>query len=203
MPTKQSEIVKASVDLKKRTLQLEGPQEFVEKYLNHVIENCKPFVKKNTKPEPTKEERKETKQYRKFVAESLFNFSISLIILSLLNRSLYMSDNLEGWHKIITSGWYYLAYFGIFFLLMSVYVRVPGHHLQAWLIKNIFHNRFLVSLKYLGFAVIMILFGQNLIQQIQTDWAAVLGQLSIALGAAFFAYSIYIPIKEATNGKQG
>jgi hypothetical protein len=57
MPIKKSEIVKASIKLKNGALQLEGPQAFVEKYLDPIIKKHKPFSKAFPKPEPTKKER--------------------------------------------------------------------------------------------------------------------------------------------------
>ncbi len=185
----KSNIVKAFIDLKKGVLQVEGPQEFVEKYLNSIVKNCKPFSKAFPKPEPTIEEQDKIKQYKNSVAESLASFSFNVLLLALLNRSLYLSGNLTGCGNIIASSWHYLAYFGTLNLLISIsiYLEFPSHKLQKWLVTSIFNPQNLKVIKYVGWTIVLVLFGISL-QAIQEGWAAILGQICILAGIATLAY---------------
>jgi hypothetical protein len=82
MATKKSETAKANIDLKKGTIQLEGPQEFVEKYLMPILKTNKPFSKAFPKAKPTKRE-KEIIILEDSTTRVYFSFLLGLIAASL------------------------------------------------------------------------------------------------------------------------
>jgi len=148
MEQKKSDVVKAFIDLKKGVLQLEGPQEFVEKYLDPIIKNCKPFSASSPKGEESKE-----KEYRYFVAESLFSLSLVLITLALINRSL----NVSIWIFVVP-----LVILGIIIFSFFLDLILPHHKIQKCLLRNIFGKNVLSLVKLLNLAVVLALFGQTL-----------------------------------------
>lgn len=190
----KSAVVKAFIDFKKGVLQLEGPQEFVEKYLDSTVKNCKPFAASSPKPKPTAEEQEKTKQYKNSVAESLVTLSIGLFTVALLNRTLAVSGKVLGWYKVVASGWYYVAYLGIISLFFGLYFVFPSHNRQEWLIRNIFNKSILKAIKLYGWAIVLVLFGEGLIKTIQSDWAAIIGLICIAAGCAVLIYGIFLSI---------
>ncbi len=180
------DVVKAFIDLKKGVLQLEGSQEFVEKYLDPIMKNCKPFAASSPKGEESKE-----REYRYSVAESLVTLSLGMIIVALLNKSL----NVSIWL------WCPLAILGIISLLLALYFVVsPSHKIQEWLIRNIFNKPKLKTIKLCGWAIVLVLFGEELIKIIQTDWSAVILLLCIFAGYAVLAYAFGKSIRSIKGG---
>ncbi|MBN1692657.1 MAG: hypothetical protein JW845_03780 [Dehalococcoidales bacterium] len=129
----------------------------------------------------------------------LFTFSFNLFFLALINKNLDVSSNITGWQKSITSGWYYLIFIGLFFLILAIYFKLPKHKIQMWLLKNIFNKYTLQAIKLLGWAIILVLFGSALIKSIQSDWAAIVGMLCIGAGIGFLVYGFIYCIVTGIN----
>jgi len=187
--------VKAIVDLKKGVMELEGPKEFVEKYLDTVTKNCKPFSKAFPKQKPTAEEKDKIKQHKRFAAESFGVLSLGLFSLALVNRSLYISGTLSGLDKNIASQWPYLALLGLIVFFAGIYLILPYHKAQGLKLKTLNNKPFLKIVKLLGWVLVLEPFGRDLIEQIQTDWALTVGLLFIVAAFVLLAYGIGVSIK--------
>jgi len=160
----KSNTVKATIDSKKGTLRLEGPQEFVEKYLDSIIQNCKPFSTSSPHEEESESSNKE-RDYRYFTAESHGSLSLSLIIVALLNRSLAVST------------WYVPAILGVIILLIGLYLILPSHMIQKWLLRKVFNKYELKTVKWAGWAIVLALFGYGLTQT-GIPWLTIFGALT-------------------------
>jgi hypothetical protein len=195
MAEKKSEMVKANINIKKGTLELEGPQEFVEKYLKPILKNNKPFSKAFPKPKPTVEEKDKIKQHKRLAAESFGVLSLGLFLLSLVNRGLDISGTLSGLDKNIASGWPYLALLGLIVFFAGIYLILPYHKAQGWLLKTLNNKPYLKVVKLLGWVLVLEPFGRELIEQIQTDWALTVGLLFFVSAFVLLAYGIGMSIK--------
>jgi hypothetical protein len=134
---------------------------------------------------------KEEKSITNSVADSLFRFSLNLLALSLLNRSLDLSLNLSGIDKTISSNWYVLAIICGLVLGFCVYFKLPLPLKQQWMIDQVFNKYFVQCIKYIGYIIVLVLTGRNIIIIFQTTWSCFVGY--VFWGGALFC--LYLMIK--------
>jgi hypothetical protein len=104
-------------------------------------------------------------------SETLFRFSLNILTLSLLNKSLYELQPGNCLSQEIASQWYYLALLSVFLIFFSGYLRLKYDLGQIWVIQNIFSNRFFANIKYLGYVIILTLLGENILNVFKSDFA--------------------------------
>jgi hypothetical protein len=166
MAEQKSDIVKVLIDLKKGILQLEGPQEFVEKYLDPIIKSRKPFSKAFPKPEPTVEERDKTRQLEKQNIISYFSLSLGLFATATLA---YNKSNVMGWRTLVVVG-------GLS-LLFCLYIAF----FNKWKKQEVLSFAAMVGIDYMRLYLGLVSLGVGLIST-RLNWASILGQISIYSG---------------------
>ncbi len=159
------DVVKAFIDLKKGVLQLEGSQEFVEKYLDPIIKNCKPFSPPS--PKPTKEQ--ELRKLEKSTAYTHFRLALGLFSAALLVYNVQKD-----------SGWKSLVFIGVIFMLSSFYFFA----IHKWNRQKITNVASAIRTGDVLLFLTLVSFGTGLIQAIRLDWAAIIGRVLIYAGYA-------------------
>jgi hypothetical protein len=133
----------------------------------------------------------EEKKTKNLVAESLFRFSLNVFTLSLLNKSLETSTTILQFSKDIASGWLYIACLGILILLVSIFIWLPFKWGKKWVLENALEDPSFKNLKYLGYSIILVLFGEKIINVFQPElWAVFVGLFCIGAGIGCFVYCL-------------
>jgi hypothetical protein len=184
MEEKKPDTVKAFIDLKKRVLQLEGPQEFVEKYLDPIIKNCKPFsASSSPKPKPTVKEQEQLKKIKSSAAYKSLSLSLGLGATTLLTYNI----SKDSW-------WVPLC-------ILSVIVFISGFYfvfINKWKRHKALNQADSVPIRHVMLFLGLVSLGIGLIKS-ELPWppAPLLGRVLIIVGYLDLIYgSIIRPIKE-------
>jgi hypothetical protein len=176
MAEQKPDIVKAFVDLKKGILQLEGPQEFVEKYLDPIIRNSKIFTKPSPKPEPTVEEKEQIRQYKKSTIKTFGRLSMGIFTVSLI----------VGIKEATI-----LNVLGAIAVLSVIYLVIP-HLKQEWFLRKI--AQVVSILDACNWFIALALFALLLLQKASITgitWLAIIAILIMFAAFAVFYASIW------------
>jgi hypothetical protein len=200
MPIKKSEIVKASIKIKNGTLQLEGPQEFVEKYLKPIVENCKPFSKAFPKPRPTAEEQDETKRRINSTAATFANLTIGLWAVALIGLSPSTptsSTLLTALNSAISCASYILATLGVLSFLFTLYLaNCPRNWRQKSVSEFLERNKAIKAAKDIVWLIVVAVFGVGLFQSnININGLKYIGLLIVAIVFIQYYYLYFVSEK--------